>query len=226
MSNNASPAREPGVSAGPVSGFDSSVKARRRAFTLVELLVVIAIIAILAAILLPVLQAAQERARRIYCMNNLKQLGLAWVAYSNDNADKIMSNPAAAGLGYTASGSGNANSNLQNWVNGYLSYANLTPDNTNTTYLVQALTGPYCNYSIKVFKCPDDTGKVPENDGGMYERVRSYSINYCMEGDVEDGLKLQSGYPVNQVLLGQAASALWLPQIARYWHSDAGSQSG
>ncbi|HEY1791243.1 MAG TPA: DUF1559 domain-containing protein, partial [Verrucomicrobiae bacterium] len=178
----------------------SSVKARRRAFTLVELLVVIAIIAILAAILLPVLQAAQERARRIYCMNNLKQLGLAWVAYSNDNADKIMSNPAAAGLGYTASGSGNANSNLQNWVNGYLSYANLTPDNTNTTYLVQALTGPYCNYSIKVFKCPDDTGKVPENDGGMYERVRSYSINYCMEGDVEDGLKLQSGYPVNQVL--------------------------
>ncbi|HEY1787900.1 MAG TPA: prepilin-type N-terminal cleavage/methylation domain-containing protein, partial [Verrucomicrobiae bacterium] len=128
MNNNASPAREPGVSAGPVSGFDSSVKARCRAFTLVELLVVIAIIAILAAILLPVLQAAQERARRIYCMNNLKQLGLAWVAYSNDNADKIMSNPAAAGLGYSTG----ANSNLQNWVNGYLSYATITPDNTNT----------------------------------------------------------------------------------------------
>src|SRR5215469_16006254 len=88
----------------------------RGAFTLIELLVVIAIIAILAAILLPVLQAAQERARRITCLNNLKQLGLAWVTYANDYNEKIMSNPAASGLGYGAG----ANLNLQNWVNGYM----------------------------------------------------------------------------------------------------------
>jgi prepilin-type N-terminal cleavage/methylation domain-containing protein len=62
---------------------------KRKGFTLVELLVVIAIIALLMAILLPALGRAREMGKRAVCMNQIKQLGLAWNIYCDDNKEKV-----------------------------------------------------------------------------------------------------------------------------------------
>lgn len=138
-------------------------------FTLIELLVVIAIIAILAALLLPALAAAKRRAQLISCMNNTKQLTLAWIEYAGDNDDALVANYQGGGAG---SGSG--------WVAGWLDWTS-SHDNTNTQFLVNpkyASLAPYLGSSSAIYKCPaDNFVSSAQAKVGFTERVRSYSMN-------------------------------------------------
>jgi len=151
-------------------------------FTLIELLVVIAIIAILAALLLPALSKAKLRTQGIQCMNNSRQLMLAWRMYGEDNRDSLP-------FGYTTT------PNLPLWVKGIIDVNNDgAQDNwdVNVTLKMGAIW-PYCT-SPGVFHCPGDSSTALNAQNQRVPRVRSMSMSNWVGGNGDSPSSNYRGY--------------------------------
>ena len=143
------------------------------AFTLIELLVVIAIIAILAALLLPALAKAKDKALTAQCLNNTKQLCLAWIMYAGDNNDFMVNNRSV----------GNPDCGFHAWINqgsqlGVGTWTGNARTDLNNLAIRNGLLFSY-NTQPLIYHCPADKSMSGPGTGTM-QRSRSYSISCGM----------------------------------------------
>jgi len=159
-------------------------KPSAHAFTLIELLVVVAVIAILAALLLPALIKGKLKAQAIQCMNNHKQLALAWRMYAEDNHDVLV---------YASDDPGDPNVDWQRldqyaWTLTHMDFDPNNQGNWDINYdMVKRPLWPYTSKNSGIYRCPADKSSLTVG-GEQKPRVRSMSMNLYMGGfDGTDG---------------------------------------
>jgi prepilin-type processing-associated H-X9-DG protein len=150
--------------------------------------VVIAIIAILAAMLLPALSAAKKKAQGIACLNNYKQLTLAWHMYANDYNDTLALNGDRNAVGVQASPSWVYSAQAGGSQKYYLTWDS-SGYNTNIQYIVNnqlSSMGDYISKTVKIFHCPADLYLSGAQQAlGWDYRDRSCAMNAAIGGGIK-----------------------------------------
>ena len=145
-------------------------------FSLIELLMVIAIIAVLAALLLSSLSRSKEQGQRVACINNIRQLTMAWIMYADDNESRLAPNNWV----YYA-GSQTQATNGGSWAPG------VTRLDANLENLKKGVLWPY-NQSAGIYRCPSDKSTIETLAGVRLPdlRTRSYNMNGHINCDLNE----------------------------------------
>ena len=181
----------------------------RKGFTLIELLVVIAIFAVLAALLLPALSQAKERARRIQCLSNMKQLQAGWYLYAADYNDSMPGNDHYG-----------VSTNDLIWAPGIMTYETyplglpVLWTSPNRSMLEADSPGSIGRHvrNASIYRCPSDRSYVTIG-GQQSDRVRSYAANDAVgsHGPFQGGIGSSIGknFAKLSAIQGISPSDLW-----------------
>ena len=189
---------------------------KRSGFTLIELLVVIAIIAVLMAILMPALNRVREQGKRAVCLSNVKQLGLAWVLYADDNDNKIVN-------GCTGSGGENP---IPADEDGWVHWAGYSDQTSEADQIIAVKEGALFSYvkSERLYKCPT----------GLRGEMRTYAIVDSMNGWPSSGPNIKNRMDIRRpgeravfIDEGWATFASWsVPYDNEAWWGGVVTQAG
>jgi prepilin-type N-terminal cleavage/methylation domain-containing protein/prepilin-type processing-associated H-X9-DG protein len=172
------------------------------AFTLVELLVVVAIVAILAGLLLPALARARSKATGIACLSNARQLQLAYSQYTGDHSDELPDNSTSPVSGTLPGDTAWTRYSVQTWEPGY------------ETNMTRSSLSPFVP-GTGVWRCPSSRAFVREPAGRPVPHQRSYSVSMWLNCNANTN-RVRSAAPMTSRIL-RKLSELPAPSDTAAW---------